>query len=285
MPPPAPLALYIHLPFCRVKCSYCAFAISTRTGLEPEYMSALLREVETRIPEAQPVGSLYLGGGTPSLTSPFALQRLFDALGARIRIEPGAEITLEANPEDVTPSSVRFWRERLGINRLSLGVQSFHDQELIPLGRFHGRDGALAALSLLAEQTDLRTSLDLITGLPGQTVESFVESVEIAIQSGVGHVSIYMLDLEEGSALASRVTQGLIDLPAEEEAVESWLAAREALLDAGFLHYEISNYAKPGEQSRHNLVYWRRDPYVGLGLAAHSFLEGKRQANSRDIGE
>src|SRR3954467_15356041 len=194
-----PVGLYIHLPFCRVHCTYCPFAVSTDIRLQDQYTEALIAEIEARS-NGERVDSIFFGGGTPSRTSRENLIRVVDKLRERFAVDEGAEFSIEANPEDVSADAVAFWRS-LGVNRISIGVQSFHDDELRPLGRVHGRAQALEAVRVAA-QSGVRTSLDLILGLPRQTAESFGETLDLAIATGAGHVPLYMLDLEEGTMLA-----------------------------------------------------------------------------------
>jgi oxygen-independent coproporphyrinogen III oxidase len=272
-----PTGLYVHLPFCRVHCAYCPFAISTNIGLQDDYTAALVREIEGRA-GGEAVDTIFFGGGTPSRTSRANLARVVDALRSSFAIEADAEFSLEANPEDIAPDAIDFWRS-LGVNRLSIGVQSFHDAELRPLGRVHGRERALEAIRD-AVASGIRTSVDLILGLPNQTAASFRETLDIAIGSGVGHLSLYMLDLEEGTALAKQVNGGRMSLPEEEDVAALYVEAIERLNAAGLRQYEISNF---GDVCLHNLRYWRRETYLGFGLAAHSFAGERRFANTRDI--
>jgi len=265
--------LYVHLPFCRVHCAYCAFAVSTNVGLQDDYTSALVREIERRA-TGEEADTVFFGGGTPSRTSRGNLSRVVDALRSAFTLND-PEFSLEANPEDVDAGAIAFWRG-LGVNRLSIGVQSFHDAELRPLGRVHGRERALEAIRV-AVASGIRTSLDLILGLPNQTATSFRETLDLAIGSGAGHVSLYMLDLEEGSALARRRTP----LPDDDVVAELYVEAVERLGAASLAQYEISNF---GDPCLHNLRYWRREPYLGFGLAAHSFAGERRFANTRDLG-
>lgn len=275
-----PLGVYVHLPFCRVKCTYCAFTISTDLRLEDRYGNALLREIESR--SGGEADTLYWGGGTPSRSSAGWMCRLDTELRRRIQIHPHAEVTLEANPEDIDAERIALWRS-IGINRLSIGVQSFRDEELIPLGRVHGRGRALEALGR-ALDAGFRVSADLILGLPGQTPASLAGSLDLALETGAGHLSLYMLDLEPGSALAGRVGRGQTVLPPDEGVAEAYLGAVARLEQAGRPQYEISNFARPGEESRHNLRYWERRPYAGLGAGAHSFAAGRRTANAATVG-
>lgn len=278
-----PLSVYVHLPFCRVKCTYCAFAISTDSRLEQRYVSALVEEIRHRIRPDARLATLYFGGGTPSRLSIEGVRRLGEEL-ARYAREDGAEITLEANPEDVNPAALDRWSRDLGVNRLSLGVQSFHEAELTPLGRGHGRQGALDAIELAAGSM-ARLSVDLMLGLPEQTVERVESSAEMAMTGPAGHLSLYLLDLEPGSALERRVHSGLIDLPPEDAVAEMYRAVIRLAGEHGLEQYEVSNFARPGQKAVHNCRYWTREPYVGVGLGAHSFDGTTRTSNTRNIRE
>ena len=276
------LGVYLHLPFCSTHCTYCPFAISTDLGLQDGYVEALTRELAVggwRL--AGDVDTIYLGGGTPSRTSLDNLRRLFDSIRASYTIAPDAEISMEANPEDVTDDALAAWRS-LGINRLSIGVQSFHDDELVAISRVHDRQQALDAVSA-AVATGMRTNLDLILGLPHQTRDSFRETLDTAVALGAGHLSLYMLDLEEKTPLEVQVARGRVTLPEDDLVADAYLEAIERLSTAGLQQYEISNFARPGEECRHNLRYWTRETYLGFGLGAHSFANGERFANTRDI--
>jgi oxygen-independent coproporphyrinogen-3 oxidase len=280
-----PLGLYVHLPFCATHCAYCPFVISTNMTLEDRYFDALLTEISSGHPSTTlgmtVVDTLYLGGGTPSRSSLANLSRFMLAIRDHFTIEDNAEVTLEANPEDVTADALDTW-QRLGVNRVSIGVQSFRDEELQAIGRLHDAARARAAVTL-AIQHGFRTNLDLILGLPQQTVESFRESLDAAIEVGTGHLSLYMLDLDEKTPLAASVARGRTRLPDEDDVADLYIEAIERLGSAGLAQYEISNFAREGDESRHNLRYWRRDEYLGLGVGAHSFASGRRFANTRDI--
>ena len=271
------LGIYLHLPFCRVRCSYCPFVVTTNVRQQDQYTEALLREIDARA-GGEHVDTIFFGGGTPSRTSLENLSRLVARLRERFDIAGDAEFSLEANPEDITPDSLAAWRA-LGVNRISIGVQSFHDTELRPLGRVHGPQRARDAIRD-AVATGARTSLDLILGLPYQTAESFRATLETAIGSGAGHISLYMLDLEEGTALKRQVEQGKVVLPDDELVASVYADAVERLGAAGLEQYEISNF---GDPCRHNLRYWRREEYLGFGAGAHSFVGNRRFANTRDV--
>lgn len=281
------LGIYVHLPFCSAHCSYCAFAISTDLRREEAYVEALLREVahpgRALGPDqaSRPVESLYFGGGTPSRTAVANLRRIVDAVRRQFDVGADAEFSMEANPEDVTADSIAAWRA-LGVNRLSIGVQSFADSELEPLGRIHRGADAERAVAL-AVASGIRTNLDLILGLPGQTAESFRKTLDIATALGVGHVSLYMLDVEEKSPLAMQLDRGRLALPEDSLTADLYIEAISRLEDAGLQQYEISNFARPGEECRHNLRYWTRGEYRGFGMGAHSFIGERRFANTRDI--
>ncbi len=274
------LGLYFHLPFCAVHCTYCPFAISTDVGLQDAYVDALIREIRAQRARRR-VQTVYLGGGTPSRTSPRNLARLFEDIWDKWDVEDGAEVTLEANPEDVREGAVRAWRE-LGVNRISVGVQSFHDDELRVIGRIHDRAQALEAVRTIVA-SGARANLDLILGLPQQTAESFRETLDTAVALGAGHLSLYMLDLEERTPLQVQASRGRVALPEDDLVADLYVEAIERLGRAGLQQYEISNFARPGEESRHNLRYWTRSEYLGFGLGAHSFVGNERFANTRDI--
>lgn len=274
-------ALYVHLPFCKVHCSYCPFAVTTDLRLQERYVAALEREIAARS-SGERLASVYFGGGTPSRLDAQLFERLMDAIRGSFEIVPSAEITVEANPEDVDQGLFDSC-SAAGVNRLSIGIQSLHDEELYPLGRGHSRQIALTALERASRQP-FRTNADLIIGLPRQTAVSFETSLRELLAFGTGHLSLYMLDLEgEGTALERQVKRGAVVLPEDEMTTGAYLQAIEICADHGLAHYEISNFARPGEESSHNLRYWQREPYLGVGMSAHSFDGALRQANARDI--
>lgn len=275
-----PLGLYFHMPFCRVHCTYCPFAISTDLALQDAYVDALTRELSV-VGCRLSVDTVYLGGGTPSRTSIANLSRLFDSIRTNYDVAANAEVSMEANPEDVTPEALDAWRS-MGVNRLSIGVQSFHDDELRAISRIHDRERAIEAVSLAA-RSGIKTNLDLILGLPHQTRESFRETLDTAIALGAGHLSLYMLDLEEKTPLEVQVARGRVTLPEDDIVADAYVEAIERLERAGLHQYEISNFARDGEACLHNLRYWTRREYRGFGIAAHSFVNGERFANTRDI--
>src|SRR5262245_45548514 len=271
------LGIYVHFPFCRVHCSYCPFVVTTKVEQQDRYTDALLVEIDARA-GGEAVDTIFFGGGTPSRTSLRNLERVVARLRERFDVAADAEFSLEANPEDITPDALAAWRA-LGVNRISIGVQSFHDAELRPLGRVHGPQRARDAIRD-ALRSGARTSLDLILGLPHQTAESFRATLETAIDSGAGHISLYMLDLEEDTALKQQVESGKVALPDDELVASLYAESVERLAAAGLEQYEISNF---GDPCRHNLRYWRREEYLGFGAGAHSFVGNRRFANSRSV--
>jgi oxygen-independent coproporphyrinogen-3 oxidase len=281
------LGIYIQVPFCQTKCTYCNFhtGVVSRDRYEP-YAAAVCREIAESGSSAGPaVDTIYLGGGTPSLLEPSALAGILAALGRAYHIEAG-EVTLEADPETVTPEKSSAWFAA-GFNRISLGVQSFHDRELQASGRMHRRDDIFRAADLLRAAGFRNLSMDLIAGLPHQTRQSWEDSVSELLRIYPEHVSIYMLELDEGSRLGreslaggARYSAGAI--PTDDAMADFYDSGRARLGDAGYEHYEISNWGLPGRRSQHNLKYWRREPYLGFGAGAHSFDGVMRWANVHD---
>jgi putative oxygen-independent coproporphyrinogen III oxidase len=275
----APAGLYVHLPYCRSRCGYCAFVVSTDDSSRGEYLSALSREAAFLEPEAcgSRFDSLYLGGGTPSLVPSDELGWLVEELRRRFVFEEDSEVTLEANPEDVTIELRDAWI-RAGVHRVSVGVQSLEDAELSAVGRRHDAAGALRSLDRLAG-AGLSLSADLILGLPGQSAGTFRGSVEGICAAGVDHVSIYLLETEKSRAIEDDRRAHPERYLSDDEQADAWLEAGETLASRGFAHYEISNWARPGREARHNVKYWTRAPTLGLGVSAHELWGERRRAN------
>jgi putative oxygen-independent coproporphyrinogen III oxidase len=266
-----PLALYIHVPWCLRKCPYCDFNSHEAKGALPEaeYLAALIADLESALPLVwgRPVVSVFFGGGTPSLLSPAGVDGLLAALRARLPWQPGAEITLEANPGAIEAGKLGEFRAA-GINRLSLGIQSFNDHHLKALGRVHDSAEARAAIRLAAAHFDT-FNLDLMYGLPGQTPEQALTDLEAALSFSPPHLSCYQLTMEPNTAFGARPPANLsvADLCADmQDALEARLA------EAGYVHYETSAFARAGHQCRHNLNYWHFGDYLGIGAGAHSKL-------------
>jgi oxygen-independent coproporphyrinogen III oxidase len=279
--------LYIQVPFCQTKCTYCNFHTGVFSSrLYEPYAQAVCREVELR--SAEPwdcFDSAYFGGGTPSLLAGGSLAQIFDALRANFRCEID-EATLEADPETITREKAGAWL-KAGFNRISLGAQSFNDIELKAAGRMHRRDDIMAAVETLRAAGFQNLTLDLIAGLPHQTSASWEDSLDNLLRIEPQHVSIYMMEIDEGSRLGREVISGgarysAEALPSDDAMADSYERACERLGAEGFEQYEISNWARPGFRSRHNLKYWRREPYLGLGAGAHSFDGRSRWANAHE---
>lgn len=273
--------LYIHIPFCVRKCAYCDFeSHAGRLRDADVYIDRVLGEARSRRAEygIDGVKSIYLGGGTPSLLSAGQLKRLMRGIQDLFPTDPDAECTLEANPGTLVPGFLESARAA-GFNRLSLGVQAKQDRLLQMLGRIHRFDDAVKAADMARAAGFDNISCDVMNELPGQSPEDILETLAAVITLGAKHISCYGLILEEGTPLEARVRAGELHLPDEEQAREMQLTAVKRLEEAGYRRYEISNYAKPGYESRHNVAYWTGEDYLGLGCAAHSFLNGWRFSN------
>lgn len=271
--------IYVHLPYCRSRCGYCAFVVTTDESSRGDYLDALAREAELLAEEAAGFrfDSLYLGGGTPSLVPERDLSALVTDLRRRFALEANSEITLEANPEDVDAEAVAAWK-RADVNRVSVGVQSLEDRELVAVGRRHDAARAREAIARLGA-SGLSISADLILGLPDQTRSTFRTSVDWLAGSGLEHVSIYLLEAEKSRVIEEDRRMNPERYLTDDEQAEAWLEAGEILTRSGFAHYEISNWARPGREARHNVKYWTRTPTLGLGVSAHEFWGDRRRAN------
>ena len=277
--------LYIHIPFCRSRCSYCDFATGIyESPLAERYVKALVKEIEAWDEVSpRPVDTIYFGGGTPSLLSPAQVGAILETVQSRFEVESGAEVTMEMNPGTVTPESVAEFR-RLGINRASFGAQTFDDRELARLGRSHTTEDTTNTFQLLRDAGFDNVSFDLIAGLPGQTVSGWQYNLDRALALRPEHLSFYLLEVHEGTPLAEHIRKGIQPRPDDELAAEMYELMLERANASGYEHYEISNLCLPGYESRHNTKYWIGAPYYGFGCSAHSF-DGKdrRWSNERDV--
>ena len=273
-------SLYIHVPFCATRCVYCDFFSNTDTRYKEPYLRAIEKEMELRgeYIDDDTLETIYLGGGTPSRLSGNDLKRIFNAISRRFSITEGAEITLEANPDDIRPDYLSALRD-LPINRISMGIQSFRPEDLRLLNRRHDREQAIRAVELCQAHGFTNLSIDLIYGLPGQTPEAWEENLRQAIRLGTPHLSAYHLTYEEGTALYKRLQAGQVEPVDEEVSVTLFHILTERMAEAGFQHYEISNFARPGFHARHNSAYWIGKPYLGLGPSAHSYNRTSREWN------
>lgn len=287
------LGIYIQVPFCQTKCTYCNFhtGVVARERYQP-YADAVCREISTAdfaadIP-SQAVDSIYFGGGTPSLLEPTSLSKIIETLGQRFSLE-SPEVTLEADPETIASVKSAAWLGA-GFNRVSLGSQSFSDAELRAAGRMHRRADIFSAVKTLRDAGFANISMDLIAGLAHQTRATWEDSVTQLLGLHPEHISIYMLEIDEGSRLGKESLAGgarysAQEIPADDDTAEFYESACARLSAAGYEHYEISNWALPGFASRHNCKYWRREPYLGFGAGAHSFDGVTRWANVHDAGK
>lgn len=279
------LGLYLHVPFCRTKCRYCDFyRVGENRGRIELFLAALHREIDGWAAlHGREVETIFLGGGTPSLlTAPDVggvLRHIADVFRTRV----DAEVTVEANPSDLDLPRLTALRE-VGVNRLSIGVQSFSDRELSLMGRRHDAERARQAVRWAGEAGFDNISIDLMLAIPGQTEASFRRSLERAVDLGTEHLSLYLLEVHENSEMdfLRRERPGLF--PGEEAERRRYLATHERLVAAGYEHYEISNFARPGRRSRHNLRYWQLEPWLGLGPSAHSFVDDRRFRHPADLG-
>jgi oxygen-independent coproporphyrinogen-3 oxidase len=267
-------SLYVHIPFCTWVCKYCDFtAYPVLQGMIPPYVDALAAEI-AQAPQRYPVGPLrtiFIGGGTPSLLTPEQLARILDTIRGGIGIAADAEVTIEANPSNITPAQAEGWRAA-GVTRLSIGVQSLQPAALRFLERLHSGEEALRAIRWAREAGFDNIGCDLLYGIPGVGASAWLESLEGVLTEQPAHVSAYELTVESGTRLAQEVRSGAVVMPDADEQLAQYWAADQRLADAGFGHYEISNWARPGFESRHNLTYWEYRPYLGCGVGAHSLL-------------
>ena len=278
-----PIALYVHIPFCLSKCNYCDF--NTYEGIEPlmpTFVDALSSEIDLwgKRLNRPDVSTVFGGGGTPSYLPAESISRLLMRLREATNIAPSAEITLEANPDDVNPENADAWLNA-GFNRISIGVQSFNEQILHALSRRHDSKQAVSAVATARSAGFENISIDLMFGLPNQSLATWESSLSRAIELKTDHLSLYGLQIEPGTPLQRDVLRGSLPKPDDDLAADMYEMAMDHLHEAGYEHYEISNWCKPGFRSQHNLAYWLNQPYLGVGPGAHSSLMGRRFANMK----
>ncbi len=281
MPASAPIGLYVHIPFCEKKCGYCDFNAYSgyREASKARYVDALCREIERRA-TGRTFATVFFGGGTPTQLPAVALVRILETVRAVATLTPDAEISLEANPGDATAAMLTTLRAA-GFTRLSFGVQTFDDSLLKTIDRLHSGAQARDAVLLAQDCGFENLSLDLMFGLPRQTLPDWERALDIALALPIPHLSLYGLIVEEGTAFFARQERGRLPLPSEEVEAAMFARALEKTRAAGLRRYEISNYARPGFESRHNRIYWRNEPYLGVGAGAASYLDGVRGVNER----
>jgi len=272
--------IYIHIPFCKQACNYCDFHFSTSLKMKASFMEALLGEIELRkhVFENDTINSIYIGGGTPSLLSAEDLEQLFTKLEASFTISSDAEITLEANPDDLSFEKIQELKST-PVNRLSIGIQSFRDADLKFMNRAHNASEALNSVKMCKEAGFTNLTIDLIYGTPGMTNEAWKENLKIAFELDVPHISSYALTVEEKTALHHQILNNKTPDVDEQQSAEQFEILMQMMNANDFEQYEISNFCKNGAYSRHNSSYWKKDKYLGLGPSAHSFLGEKRLWN------
>lgn len=275
--------IYIHIPFCKSRCIYCGFYSTTLLDLRKKYINAVCREMELRKNYIrEPFSTIYLGGGTPSLLDEAELTKLFLYINNVYDVDRNAEITMECNPDDITPKFTNML-SRLPINRVSMGAQTFADSRLRLLHRRHNSDEVKHAVKLLREAGIKNISIDLMFGFPDESLSQWKEDISAALALNVEHISAYSLMYEEDTPLWKMLDTGKVKEIDEELSLTMFKELVCQLTDAGYEHYEISNFARPGYRSRHNSSYWHQVPYIGLGAAAHSFDLNSRQWNVADL--
>ena len=271
--------LYIHIPFCRKACNYCNFHFSTSLKQINEMVSSIAKEMEIRAKEIdEEINTIYFGGGTPSLLHISLLDTLMNSAREHYNINDQAEITLEANPDDIDLEKAEAWKA-LGINRFSIGIQSFADENLKWMNRAHNAKQSITAIDIIKQTGFTNYSIDLIYGTPGQSMEGWVKDLRTAFELGVPHLSCYALTVEEKTALNSLIQRGELLGVNQDEQADRFETLMQLSTNAGYHHYEISNFALPGYESKHNSAYWEGVVYLGFGPSAHSFDGNKRKWN------
>lgn len=276
--------LYVHIPFCSSRCSYCDFATGLyQSELAESYVHGLIKEIRASQYAGENVDTIYFGGGTPSLLAPEQLDRILASLYENFSVAAETEITLEINPGSATPEKLRAFRS-LGINRASFGAQTFDDAELAKLGRSHNTADALRTFADLRDAGFANVSFDLIAGLPGQTLDGWKRNIEQALALAPEHLSFYLLEVHSGTPLAEHIRRGIQPQPDDDLAGVMYEWMLEQATAAGYEHYEISNLCRAGFHSRHNVKYWTGAPYYGFGCSAHSYDgDTRRWSNHRDV--
>ncbi|WP_141506094.1 radical SAM family heme chaperone HemW [Paenibacillus luteus] len=281
----SPRALYIHIPFCTNKCHYCDFTSYVLKG-QPvdQYLDALEQEMARTVQQWPPVeiDTVFVGGGTPTVLTPVQMERFLKSVRTYFPLAPNVEFTMEANPGTTDIDKLSAMKAG-GVNRISFGVQSFDNGLLERIGRIHSVDDVYRSIENARAVGFTNLSIDLMFGLPGQTVELLADSVNRAMELGLPHYSIYSLKVEENTLFHKLYERNELPLPPEEEEFNMFILLMDMLKGSGYAHYEISNFAKPGYESRHNSTYWRNEPYYGLGAGAHGYLNRMRHVNLKGI--
>ena len=276
--------LYIHIPFCRSKCAYCNFFSVVSEKQRADFLEALKREAIARKDYlgGEEIKTVYFGGGTPTVLEALEILKILEVLRNNYKISAAAEITLEANPDTISKKSLSEYKS-LGVNRLSIGIQSFFDDDLQYLSRKHDSKHAMQVLDWANDVGFQEVTIDLIYGIPTLTDEKWRKNLEIFFSTGFNHLSAYALTIEEKTALGQRINKGMAAPVSEDEAIKHYEILVDMTKNHGFEHYEISNFARPGHYSKHNTIYWKGEKYLGLGPSAHSFDGISRQWNVAGI--
>jgi len=278
--------IYLHIPFCKSRCSYCDFATDVFKNEEAvaRYVSALEKEIESFSQPTETIDTIYFGGGTPSLLAPPQLEKILNSIHKKFSVEPNIEITMEMNPATVTPETLKSYKS-LGVNRASFGAQTFDDAELKRLGRRHSANDVRETIELLRGAGFDNVSFDLIAGLPRQTLVDWERNLDEALKLKPEHLSLYLLEIHEGTPLAEQIRSRRQPLPDEDLAGEMYELITRKTAEQGYEQYEISNFSLPDYASKHNSKYWRCEPVYAFGVSAHSFDGKYRYANERDTAK
>ncbi|MGL6173605.1 MAG: radical SAM family heme chaperone HemW [Cellulosilyticaceae bacterium] len=279
------IGLYVHIPFCHSKCYYCDFLSFANNHLEGEYVEALIKELINygKITQGvHTIKSIFIGGGTPTVLSPFLLESVCEAIEENFELESDIEWTIEANPGTLTKEHVKVLKKS-GINRVSLGLQACQDALLKRIGRIHTFKEWEQSINDLVTGGITNINTDLMFTLPDQTLKDWEESLRRVTSYPINHISAYSLIVEEGTKFEALYSKGKLSLPTEEEDRQMYELAKSYLKEVGYQHYEISNWAKVGQECKHNILYWKQEPYLGVGLGAHSYFEGMRYHNEADL--
>lgn len=278
--------IYIHIPFCNSKCAYCGFYSIASQKQKSAFLEALHTEIKLRTDylKGEEIGTVYFGGGTPSILSVEEIKGILESVSNHYKVNPNAEITLEANPDTLSLEYLQGLR-KLGINRLSIGIQSFFDDDLKYLSRRHDANHAKQCIGWAKQAGFKNLTLDLIYGLPTATAEKWNQNLDLFFETQAQHLSAYALTVEPNTILAKQIATGKLQPVSEDDAVRDYEILCQRAKENGFLHYEISNFAKPGFRSKHNCSYWNRTPYAGFGPSAHSFDGISRQWNVGNLSQ
>lgn len=275
--------LYIHIPFCRRKCRYCDFvSFAGKEEYTQRYIAELIKELH--LYEGNKIDTVFIGGGTPTILNNDALEYLCKNIFKLFDIQPGYEFTIEANPGTIDYDKAALLAEN-GVNRISMGVQSFNDEELKSIGRIHNAKTAFDTVTEVNRAGIRNISIDLMSALPGQSISSLKNSLQTAMQLPINHISVYSLIIEDETPMAHDYANGAVTLPDEDTEREMYAFTKQFLARHGLYQYEISNFSKPGYESRHNIKYWECNEYIGAGIAAHSYVDGVRCSNTVSFNE